>query len=157
MAKTKTPAGLAEWAVRLLLWLYVLISIPLYVWFLHHVSSRWSEALPAEDTLRLWLPIIVPGAAATFTLISSMSWWWSTGTRTLLLGRTRCWVLLVLVGALSLAAGVAGSTTRDLEAAVLSVMATAFGITGLWLLPPLLSPNLLGTLSPKKTSAADPA
>lgn len=49
--------------MRVVLWLYALVSIPLYLWFLHHMRDRWGQHLPADDDLRFWLPIVVPLAA----------------------------------------------------------------------------------------------
>ncbi|MFC9067939.1 hypothetical protein [Streptomyces harbinensis] len=115
-----------------------------------------SEQLPAEDALGFWLPIVVPCAAFSFTLMSSVSWWWSTASRPFLLGRTGWWVPMVFVTALSFLVGVFGSTTPDVEAALFTAMVTTMGFTGLWLLPPALSRNLIDTLSPN-TSPADPA
>ncbi|MFD4976297.1 hypothetical protein [Streptomyces sp. NPDC058424] len=71
MEKGKT--GPADWAMRVVLWLYALVSIPLYLWFLHHMDDRWGQQLPADDDLRFWLPIVVPLAAFSFITISSTS------------------------------------------------------------------------------------
>jgi hypothetical protein len=67
----KGKAGPADWAMRVVLWLYTLVSIPLYLWFLHHAGDRWGQQLPADDNLRFWLPpaqcwpagLHLPGAA----------------------------------------------------------------------------------------------
>lgn len=152
MAKGKI--GPADWAMRVLLWLYTLVSIPLYLWFLHHAGGRWGQQLPADDDLRLWLPIVVPLAAFSFTTISSTSWWWSTEDRPFLLGRRQWRFLMVFVAALSLMAGFFGSAHQDAVAVLLTVLVTTIGIVGLWLLPPALSPRLLDTLRPKKSPTA---
>lgn len=153
MANGKT--GPADWAMRVVLWLYALVSIPLYLWFLHHMGDRWGQHLP-DDDLRFWLPIVVPLAAFSFTTMSSASWWWSTEDRPFLLGRKGWRFMMVFVVALSLMAGFFGSANRDVVAVVLTVMVTTIGIAGLWLLPPTLSPRLLDTLRPKK-APADPS
>ncbi|MEU3958868.1 hypothetical protein AB0F42_03395 [Streptomyces buecherae] len=57
MAKGKTSSGPVDWAMRLVLGLYALVSVPLYLWFLHHMGGRWGQHLPADDDLRFWLPI----------------------------------------------------------------------------------------------------
>ncbi|KOT48409.1 MULTISPECIES: hypothetical protein [Streptomyces] len=155
MARGKTSSGPADWVVRLALWLYALVSVPLYLWFLHHMGGRWGQLLPADDDLRFWLPIVVPLAAFSFTLLSSMSWWWSTKDRPFLLGRTGWRLLMLFVVALSLMTGIFGSAHRDIVALLLTVMVTTLGTAGLWLLPLALSPHL-STLRPKK-SPADPA
>ncbi|WP_431983144.1 hypothetical protein [Streptomyces qinglanensis] len=154
MAKGTVSSGLADWAMRVVLWLYMLVSVPLYLWFLHHMSDRWSGQLPAEDDLRLWLPIVVPLAAFSFTTMSSTSWWWSTEDRSFLLGRKHWRFLMVFVVALSLMAGFVGSARQDVATALLTVMVTALGIAGLWLLPPALSLRLLDTLRPTKAPTA---
>lgn len=129
------------------------MSIPLYLWFLHHMGGRWGQRLPADDELRFWLPIVVPLAAFTFTLTSSTSWWWSTEERPFLLGRKRWRFMMVFVVALSLMAGYFGSAHQDFVALLLTAMVTTIGIAGLWLLPPTLAPQLLDTLAPKKAPA----
>ncbi|MFF9593842.1 hypothetical protein ACF1FX_32440 [Streptomyces sp. NPDC014646] len=154
MAKGKTTIGPADWAMRVGLWLYALVSIPLYLWFLHHMGGRWGQQLPADDKLRFWLPIVVPLAAFAFTLTSSTSWWWSTEERPFFLGRKHWRFLMVFVVALSLMAGYFGSAHQDFVAVLLTVMVTTIGIAGLWLLPPALAPQLLDTLAPK-TAPAD--
>lgn len=154
MAKAK--AGPVDWAMRLVLWLYALVSVPLYMWFLHHMGGRWGQQLPPDDDLRFWLPIVVPLAAFSFTLMSCTSWWWSTETRPFLLGRKGWRFMMVFVVALSLMAGFFGSANRDFVAVLLTVMVTTIGIAGLWLLPPALSLRLLDTLRPKK-APADPS
>ncbi|MGI5262441.1 hypothetical protein [Streptomyces angustmyceticus] len=151
MEKAKT--GLADWAMRVLLWLYALVSIPLYLWFLHHAGDRWGQQLPADDDLRFWLPIVVPLAAFSFTTMSSTSWWWSTEDRPFLLGRKHWRFMMVFVVALSLMAGFFGSAHQDVIAVLLTVMVTIIGLVGLWFLPPALSPRLLTTLRPTKASA----
>jgi hypothetical protein len=83
------------------LWLYALVSIPLYLWFLHHMD------------LRFWLPIVVPLAAFSFTTMSTTSWWWSTENRPFLLGRKHWRFMMVFVVALSLMAGFFGSAHQD--------------------------------------------
>lgn len=148
----KGKASLADWVMRVLLWLYALVSIPLYLWFLHHAGDRWGQQLPADDDLRFWLPIIVPLAAFSFTTMSSTSWWWSTEDRPFLLGRKHWRFMMVFVVALSLMAGYFGSAHQDVIAILLTVMVTIIGIVGLWLLPPALSPRLLDTLRPKTTA-----
>ncbi|MFD4578007.1 hypothetical protein ACFWNK_37545 [Streptomyces sp. NPDC058417] len=145
--------GLGDWALRVLLWLYVLVSIPLYLWFLHHAGDRWGQQLPADDDLRFWLQIFAPIAAFGFTTMSSTSWWWSSEDRPFLLGRKHGRYLMVFVVALSLMAGFFGSAHQDVDAVLLTVLVTIIGIVGLWLLPPALSPRLLDTLPPKKTTA----
>jgi hypothetical protein len=154
MEKGKT--GLADWVMRALLWLYALVSIPLYLWFLHHAGDRWGQHLPADDDLRFWLPIIVPLAAFSFTTMSSTSWWWSTEDRPFLLGRKHWRFMMVFVVVLFLMAGFFGSAHQDVVAVLLTVMVTTIGITGLWLLQPALPPRLLDTLRPKKASADPP-
>lgn len=139
--------------MRVVLWLYALVSVPLYLWFLHHMGDRWGQQLPADDDLRFWLPIVVPLAAFSFTTMSSTSWWYSTEDRPFLLGRKRWRFLMVFVVALSLMAGFFGSAHQDFVALLLTVMVTAIGVVGLWLLPPTLSPQLLDTLRPKKAPA----
>jgi hypothetical protein len=151
MEKGKT--GLADWVMRVLLRLYALVSIPLYLWFLHHAGNRWGQQLPTDDDLRFWLPITVPLAAFSFTTMSSTSWWCSTDERPFLLGRTHWRFMMVFVVALSLMAGYFGSAHQDVVAVLLTVMVTTIGITGLWLLPPALSPRLLDTMRPKKAPA----
>ncbi|MFB6811192.1 hypothetical protein [Streptomyces sp. NPDC056387] len=154
MKKGKT--GLAEWVLRVLLWLYTLVSIPLYLLFLHHAGDRWGQKLPTDDDLRFWLPIIVPLAAFSFTTISSTSWWCSTEDRPFLLGRKHPRFMLVFVAALSLMAGFFGSAHQDVVAVLLTIMVTIIGMVGLWFLPPTLAPRLLDTLRPK-TSPTSPA
>ncbi|MGK5693292.1 hypothetical protein ACSNOJ_10380 [Streptomyces sp. URMC 128] len=140
----------AEWALRLTLWIYALVSLPLYTWFLHHAAERWAGHLEPGDSLRFWLPILVPGAAGTFTLLAAVSWWYSTFTsRDFLAGRNRCWFLIVFVAALSMTAGIIAAQLRDVSAVVLTAMVTTIGMLGLWLLPPTLSPRLLDAL-PKR-------
>ncbi|MET8816429.1 hypothetical protein ABZW47_31065 [Streptomyces sp. NPDC004549] len=149
---TKGKAGPADRAMRVTLWLYTLVSIPLYLWFLHRMGDRWGRHLP-DDDLRLWLPIVVPLAAFAFTTISSTSWWWSTEDRPFLLGRKNWRSMMVFVVALSLMAGFFGSAHQGATAVLLTAMVTTLGIAGLWLLPPALSPQLLDTLRPKRASA----
>ncbi|MYS32583.1 hypothetical protein K388_07278 [Streptomyces sp. KhCrAH-43] len=155
MAKGKI--GPVDWAMRAALWLYALVSVPLYLWFLHHMGDRWGQQLPTDDDLRFWLPIVVPLAAFSFTTMSSTSWWWSTEARPFLLGRKGWRFMMVFVVALSLMAGFFGSAHRDFVAVVLAVMVTTIGIGGLWLLPPALSPHLLNTLRPKAAAPVDPS
>ncbi|MFF8790875.1 hypothetical protein [Streptomyces sp. NPDC015125] len=151
MEKVKTSP--ADWAMRVLLWLYALVSIPLYLWFLHHAGDRWGRQLPADDDLRFWLPIVVPLAAFSFTTMSSTSWWWSTEDRPFLLGRKHWRFMMVFVVALSLMAGFFGSAHQDVIAVLLTVMVTIIGLVGLWFLPLALAPRLLTTLRPTKASA----
>ncbi|MCX5346126.1 hypothetical protein [Streptomyces atratus] len=139
-----------EWALRLTLWVYAVVSIPLYMWFLHHSAVRWAGHLDKGDSLRFWLPIVVPGAAFTFTLLAAISWWYSAFTGTeYLAGRRRWWFLIVFIAALSLAAGVIAAQVRDVNTVILTAMVTTIGMLGLWLLPPTLSPRLLEAL-PKR-------
>jgi hypothetical protein len=137
------------------LWLDALVSIPPYLWFLHHMGDRWGQQLPADDDVRFWLPIVVPLAAFSFTTISSTSWWYSTDDQPFLLGRKHWRFMMVFVVALSLMAGFFGSAHQDFVALLLTVVVTTIGIAGLWLLPPTLSPHLLDTLRPKKAPADD--
>lgn len=154
--QAKKQSRLAERTLRLLLWIYTVVSVPLYLWFLHHAAGRWADRLPEGDNLRFWLPIVVPLAAFSFTTISSTSWWWSTEDRPFLLGRKGWRFMMVFIVALSLMAGFFGSAHQDVVAVLLTVMVTTIGIAGLWLLPPALSPRLLDTLRPKK-APADPS
>ncbi|MBD3934882.1 hypothetical protein IF129_25385 [Streptomyces chumphonensis] len=154
MAKEKK--GPADWAMRVVLWLYALVSIPLYLWFLHHMGDRWGQHLPADDDTGFWLPIVVPLTAFSFTTLSSTSWWWSTEDRPFLLGRKGWRFVMVFVVAMSLMAGFFGSPHRDVVAVLLTTMVTTIGIAGLWLLPPTLSSPLLDTLRRPKASA-DPS
>ncbi|MGW9423310.1 hypothetical protein ACWGSU_18360 [Streptomyces koyangensis] len=147
--------GMIDRAMRVVLCLYALVSIPVYLWFLHHAGDRWGQQLPADDDLRFWLPIVVPLAAFSFTMLSSMSWWRSTDDHPFLLGRRDWRFMMVFVVALSLMAGFFGSAHQDTVALLLSAMVTTAGIAGLWLLPPALAPQLLD-LHPKK-STADPS
>lgn len=156
MAKVARSSDPVDWAMRVVLWLFALVSVPPYLWFRHHMGDRWGQQLPADDDLRLWLPIVAPLAAFSFTTISSTSWWCSTEARPFLLGRTGWRFMMVFVVALSLMTGFFGSANPDAIAVVLTVMVTTIGIAGLWLLPPTLSPQLLDTLRPKK-APADPA
>ncbi|MEU6175830.1 hypothetical protein ABZ832_28470 [Streptantibioticus parmotrematis] len=151
MVKGRT--GPADWAMRMTLWLYALVSIPPYLWFLHHIGERVGQQLPAGDDLRFWLPIVVPLTVFSFTTMSSTSWWGSTEGRPFLLGRKDWRFLMVFVVALSLMTGFFGSARQDVVAMVLTVMVTTVGVAGLWLLPPTLSLRLLDTLPPKKASA----
>ncbi|MET9694333.1 hypothetical protein ABZY81_38940 [Streptomyces sp. NPDC006514] len=155
MAKGMTLNGPAGWMLRVVLWVNTVVSIPLYLWFLHHMGDRWGQHLPADDSLRFWLPIVVPLAAFSFTLMSCTSWWWSTDTRPYMLGRKGWRFLMVAVVALSLMTGFIGSANRDFIAVVLTVMVTTIGIAGLWLLPAALSPQLLDTI--RKPQPADPS
>ncbi|MFE0773335.1 hypothetical protein [Streptomyces sp. NPDC058861] len=43
IVKVKTPVGLFGWLLRLALWVHVLVSVPLYLGFLHHVGGRWGQ------------------------------------------------------------------------------------------------------------------
>lgn len=109
--------------------------------------------------LRFWLPIVVPLAGFSFTTISCTSWWWSTEEHPVLLGRKGWRFLMVFVVALSLMAGFFGSMHRDVVAVLLTVMVTTICIAGQWLLPPALSPRLLGGPPQRAAppSAAGPA
>jgi hypothetical protein len=151
--KRTGPAGRA---LRLTLWACVIVSVPLYLWFLHHAAGWWAEHLPEDDNVRLWLPYVVPGAALSFTLLAALSWWVSiVDAKPFLLGRTRWRFLVVFVCELSLIAGVLGAQVRDATAVVLTVMVTTIGMTGLWLLPPTLSPRLLAALPKRDEPSAD--
>ncbi|MFK4272512.1 hypothetical protein [Streptomyces milbemycinicus] len=156
MAKGETSSGPIGWAMRVVLWLYALVGVPLYLWFLQHMGGRWGQQLPADDDLRFWLPIVVPLAAFSFTLMSSTSWWCSTEARPFLLGRKGWRFMMVFVVTLSLMAGFFGSANQDVVAVVLTMMVTTIGIADLWILPPALLPQLLDTLRPKKVPAARP-
>ncbi|WP_242548872.1 hypothetical protein [Streptomyces albidoflavus] len=147
--------GMVDRAMRVVLCLYALVSIPMYLWFLHHAGDRCGQQLPADDHLRFWLPIVVPLAAFSFTTLSSMSWWRSTDNRPFLLGRRHSRFMMIFVVALSLMAGFFGSAHQNTVALLLSAMVTTAGIAGLWLLPPALAPQLLD-LRPKK-STPDPS
>ncbi|MFF5106483.1 hypothetical protein [Streptomyces sp. NPDC000134] len=125
MAKGKTSIGPADWAMRVVLWLYALVSIPLYLWFLHHMGDRRGQHLPADDDLRFWLPIVVPLAAFSFTTMSSTSWWYSTEDRPFLLGRKHWRFMMVFVVALSLMAGFFGSAHHDVVAVLLAFVSGA--------------------------------
>jgi hypothetical protein len=119
MAARKGKTGLADWVMRVVLWLYALVSIPLYLWFLHHAGDRWGQQLPDGDDLRFWLPIVLPLAGFSFTTISSTSWWWSTEEHPFFLGRKGWRFMMVFVVALSLMAGFFGSAHRDVVAVLL--------------------------------------
>ncbi|MFD6243074.1 MULTISPECIES: hypothetical protein [Streptomyces] len=147
--------GMVDRAMRVVLCLYALVSIPMYLWFLPHAGDRCGQQLPADDHLRFWLPIVVPLAAFSFTTLSSMSWWRSTDDRPFLLGRRHWRFIMIFVAALSLMAGFFGSAHQNTVALLLSAMVTTAGIAGLWLLPPALAPQLLD-LRPKK-STQDPS
>ncbi|MFE7403096.1 hypothetical protein [Streptomyces sp. NPDC057557] len=84
-------------------------------------TVRWAGHLDEGDSLRFWLPIVVPGAAVTFTLLAAISWWYSAFN-----------------------GAEFGAQTRDVSAVVLTVTVTVttIGMFGLWLLPPTLSPRL---------------
>ncbi|WP_329536844.1 hypothetical protein OG568_50465 (plasmid) [Streptomyces sp. NBC_01450] len=147
--KQVTPA---EWALRLTLWIYAVVSIPLYLWFLHHAADQWADYLPEGDNLRFWLPIVVPGAAFSFTLLAAVSWWYTVfHTQEFLAGRRGGWFLIVFVAALSLAAGIIAAQVRDVTAVVPTTTLTTIGMTRLWFLPPAVSPQLLDTPRSKKT------
>ncbi|WP_066951852.1 hypothetical protein [Streptomyces lushanensis] len=42
----KTSSGPVDWAMRLVLGLYALVSVPLYLWFLHHMGRPSAARLP---------------------------------------------------------------------------------------------------------------
>ncbi|MFJ1923042.1 hypothetical protein ACIP87_28645 [Streptomyces albidoflavus] len=81
--------GMVDRAMRVVLCLYALVSIPMYLWFLHHAGDRCGQQLPADDHLRFWLPSsfhsprsasprcpACPGGGAPTTVRSS----WAAGT-----------------------------------------------------------------------------
>ncbi|WP_310729099.1 hypothetical protein [Streptomyces sp. N2A] len=146
MAKDKSLRGPAYWALRLVMWANTVVSVPLYLWFLHHMAGRGGDHVEPGDPLRFWLPIVVPLAAFSFTLLSAVSWWGSTETRPYLLGRKGWRFLIVFVSGLSLLTGTSGASNLDATAVLLTMMVTAIGIMGLWLLPAALAPQLLDTL-----------
>ena len=158
MTTDRTPDGLTGWPVRLALWACTLVTVPLYLWFLENMGHRWGDLLPAGDDARPWMAIVVPGAAFSFTVIAAMSWWHS-GVRSqpVLLGRTRWWFLIVFVAALSMAAGIIGSTGRNFSDVVLVAAITFAGMTGLWLLPAAVSPGVLRGLPKSGESKVGPS
>ncbi|CAM5707261.1 hypothetical protein SCANM63S_04266 [Streptomyces canarius] len=79
---TKRQVRPAAWALQPTLWIYAVVSIPLYMWFLHHAAVRWAGHLEQDDSLRFWFPVVVPGAGFTFTLLAAISWWCSAFTGT---------------------------------------------------------------------------
>jgi hypothetical protein len=145
----------SERVLRVLLWALVLGCVPLYLYFLHHMAVRWAEQLPADDTTRPMLPVAIPLAALSFTLLSALSWWVTLAEgRPFLLGRTRWRFLMVFVVALSVLTGVIGAPERDATAVLLSLVLTLMGATALWFLPPAFSPRLLlPALAHRKTAA----
>ncbi|MFE4692138.1 hypothetical protein ACFRH6_19040 [Streptomyces sp. NPDC056749] len=84
--------------------------------------------------------------------MSSTSWSHSTDNQPFLLGRTHWRFTMVFVIAPSLTDGFFGSAHQDFVALLLTVMVTTIGIAGLGLLPPALSPQLLGTLREPATT-----
>jgi hypothetical protein len=144
MTTDGTPDGLTGWPVRLALWACMLVTAPLYLWFLEATGARWGDLLPAGDSAKPWMAIVVPLATFSFTEIAAVSWWYSgVRSRPILMGRTHWWFLIVFVAALSMAAGIIGSTDRDFGTVLLTAAITFAGITGLWLLPAALSPKVL--------------
>lgn len=111
------------------------------------------QQLPADDDLRFWLPIVVPLAAFSCTTMSSTSGWWCTEDRPFLLGRKHWRFMVVFVVAPSLMAGFFGSAHQDVVDVLLTAMVAITGLTGLWHLPPVLSPRVLNTMRPKKALA----
>ena len=77
--------------------------------------------------------------------------------RSYLLGPTHWRFLVVFVAALSLAAGFIGAQPHDFSAAVMAAMMTILGMTGLWLLPPAVSPRLLDALPKRKQRSQTPS
>ncbi|MGA4844376.1 hypothetical protein [Streptomyces sp. G45] len=73
MARGKMCTGPADWALRAALRLCTHVSIPLYLWFLHHMGGRRGQQLPADDN-RPWLPIVVPLPGFSLTTLSSTPW-----------------------------------------------------------------------------------
>ncbi|WP_055531044.1 hypothetical protein [Streptomyces graminilatus] len=142
-------------ALRALLWLLVLACVPLYLYFLHHMAGRWADQLPADDATRPLLPVAIPLAALSFTLMSALSWWVTLAEgRHFLLGRTKWRFLMVFVVTLSVLTGIIGAPTRDTATVLLSLMLTFMGTTGLWFLPPAFSPRLLLPALARRKSAA---
>ncbi|MEW2253275.1 hypothetical protein AB0907_38900 [Streptomyces sp. NPDC006975] len=39
----KGKTGPVDWAMWAVLCLYALVSIPLYLWFPHHMADRWDQ------------------------------------------------------------------------------------------------------------------
>jgi hypothetical protein len=158
MTTDRTPDGLTGWPVRLALWACTLVTVPLYLWFLEAMGDRWGDQLSPGDNVGFWLPIVVPGAAFSFTTLAAMSWWWSgVQSKPFLLGRRDWWFLVVFVAAFSMAAGIIGAQVRDVTTVVLSAAITFMGITGLWLLPAAVSPAVLRGLPQRRRSPADPS
>lgn len=147
--RAKGPNRLDEWLLRLTMVVYAGSLPPLYVWFLHHSTVLWVDQLREDTFLRFWLPIVVPGAAVSFTLLAAVSWWYTLFSgRQFLMGRNRRWFLVVFIAALSMAAGVITAPVRNAGAAAgLTALVTSIGMFGLWLLPPIVSPRLLEGLS----------
>jgi len=158
MMSDEAPSGFPGWGVRLALWLCTLVTVPLYLWFLAYMGNRWGDQLPAGDDAGFWLPIVVPGAAFSFTVLAAMSWWWSgVRSKPFLMGRSNWRFLVVFVAALSMAAGVIGSADRDVTAVVLTATITMMGIAGLWLLPAAISPEVLRGLSKRGQPPSNPS
>lgn len=150
----KAPAGLANRALRLVLSVNAVISIPLYLYFLHHMARLWARQLPEGDTTRSLLPIAIPLAAFSFTLLAALSWWVSSANgRPFLLGPMRWRFLAGFVAALSLVTGIIGDQNRDIATGILTAMVTIIGMAGLWFLPPAVSPRLLGALPIRRQPA----
>jgi hypothetical protein len=150
MTTDGTPDGLTGWPVRLALWACTLSTVPLYLWFLETMGAHWGDQLPAGDSTKPWMAIVVPLAAFSFTLIAAVSWWYSgIRSRPFLLGRSRWKFLVVFVAALSMTAGIIGTTDRDFPTVLFIAAFTFMGMTGLWLLPAAVSPEVLRGL-PKR-------
>ncbi|MET9351186.1 hypothetical protein [Streptomyces termitum] len=142
----KTSGDSAGRAVRLTLWAYALATVPLHLWFLHR-TARWVPHLPGGLHLHVWLPVAAPLGAAGLALWSATAWWRAGGRP----ARRAWWPPLFLSAALSLTTGTLGLAGRPTgPAGALAAVVTAFGLGGLWLLPPALSPRLLAALDDRR-------
>ncbi|WTW92014.1 hypothetical protein OG216_00885 [Streptomycetaceae bacterium NBC_01309] len=136
--------------VTAVVWLFVVIGVPLYLWFLHEAARDWAEQLADGDAVHTWLPrtslpYVAPLVAFSWTVLAAVSWWRGRSSR-LYLGSAFERVLVVAVAVLSVYTGVAGAGDRDASDVIVTVMLTTVGMVSLWLLPPAVSPRLLDAL-----------
>ncbi|WTW98873.1 hypothetical protein OG216_38495 [Streptomycetaceae bacterium NBC_01309] len=143
--------------VRVVVWLFVVIGVPSYLWFLHEAARDWAEQLADGDAVRTWLPrtslpYVAPLVAFSWTMLAASSWWRGRSSR-LYLGSAFERVLVVAVAVLSVFTGVSGADDRDASAVIATVALTTVGMVGLWLLPPALSPRLLDALPNRRAAS----
>ncbi|MET7919194.1 hypothetical protein ABZU45_25520 [Streptomyces avermitilis] len=148
-------------ALRVAMWVVIVIEVPLYLVWLVRVGYLTGQRLDDGDVARWVPPVLLPPAAVVFCLAAGWAWWTSmvAGEKSPL-RHPRIPATLVFTVVASVFCGVASVDDPSVSIGLLSVVVTGLGMVGLFFIPAASSrrpPDVIRRRAAERRAGADPA